>query len=861
MLVTVNNRLARELRQQHDQQQATQATVWQSAMILPWSAWLQQNYMALVDQGLVTQVLLQEMQEMLIWQRIVQQDAEAWLRPQAAASLAQQAWRLWLGWQLDVDALETQITPETACFVRWQQAFRQECATHGWITAAELPDLFTQHAAALTLPARITFAGFDQFSPQQQTLLDQLQAQGIVLETLPDTTCQAQVQAIRLDCPRDEIRAAAIWAKQYIQQDPTLRIAVITPQLQAQRAALLQGFGEILSPATMLPGGVGGLPFNLALGCPLADCPLVAQLLLVLQLTRPQPLPLAEISVVLRSPFIGEPDEWLARAALDRRLYQDDQPQLNLMQLIRRARTLATQDDACHVSDLTARLARLQQQVARQPRLATPTARAEQLSQLIQILGWPGHGLNSTEYQQAARLRRLLSELASLELVQAQMTWSETLNIWHQLCSRTIFQAESTAHQLHILGPLEASGLQFDAVWLLGMDALNWPPAARPHPLLPTSLQCERAMPHASGVQELAFAQRLTDYWCQMAPTVMVSYAAQIADQPRDISPLFAAASPATLESMGLTLISELHQAASQTTELTALPWPEAVPPGQTPRGGTHLLNAQAACPFQAVARFRLGAQAWPSVSFTPDARLRGQLLHQLLYEVWVELQDSDRLQSMSDAGLQALLTRCAEQVLKTAAVQRPDLFHPAFVALETERLVKLIHTWLELEKQRTTPFQVRHLEERRPLTLHGLDLQVQADRVDELADGEQVVIDYKSGLLNQPDWAAERPGEWQVPLYCLQAEKPVAALLGQVHGQSTRFRGMATYADIAPGIPALQPSDTVTDWPDLIRHWRQVLAQLTTEIQSGHAEIAPRNAQTCTHCGLQALCRVEANV
>ncbi len=856
MLVTVNNRLARTLRQQYDQQQAAQTTVWQSKVILPWSAWLQQGYITLVDQGLVTQVLLQEMQEALVWQRIVQQDAEAWLRPQAAARLAQQAWQLWHGWQLDADLPALQTTPESACFVRWQQAFHQTCVTHGWITSAELPDLLAQHVAVLALPAQITFCGFDQFSPQQQALLDQLQAQGVTLDTLPEVSCQTQVQSIGTDCPQDEIRAAAVWAEQCLSKNPTCQIAVITPQLQAWRAALLQGFSEILSPASILPGGAETVPFNLALGCPLADCPLVAHLLLVLQLTRSGPLPLAEISVILRSPFVGEPDEWLSRSTLDYHLYRDGQPQLTLTQLVRRARALATQD--AHAPDLTARLARLQQQVARQPHLATPVARAAQLSQIMQTLGWPGNGLNSTEYQQAARLRRLLSELASLELVQPQMTWCATLDVWHQLCTHTLFQAEAAEHRLHILGPLEAAGLQFDAVWLLGMDALSWPPPARPHPLLPTSLQRDRAMPHASGTQELQFTRRLTAYWCRMAPTVVISYTAQADDQPQQISPLFADVPQTTPEALGLNLASALHQAASQPAELTRLPWPEAVPPTQTPRGGTHLINAQAACPFQAVARFRLGAQAWPTVSHTPDARLRGQLLHELLQAVWAELHDSSQLQATSDKGLQALITHQAEQVLKTAAVQRPDLFHTAFVALETERLVTLVLAWLTLEKQRTTPFRVRYLEERHPLALHGLGLQVQADRVDELAGGEQVVIDYKSGILAQPDWATERPGEWQVPLYCLQAEQPVAALLGQVHAQHTRFRGLAAYADIAPGIPALTPTATVTDWPDLLQHWHQVLNQLTSEIQAGLAEVAPRNTRACTHCGLQALCRIK---
>ena len=95
MILTVNNRLARELRQQFDRQQADEAQpVWQSAVILPWSAWLQQGYESLVDQGLTSRTLLQSHHEAWLWKQVVQTEGDAWLRPQAAAQMAQQAWRL-----------------------------------------------------------------------------------------------------------------------------------------------------------------------------------------------------------------------------------------------------------------------------------------------------------------------------------------------------------------------------------------------------------------------------------------------------------------------------------------------------------------------------------------------------------------------------------------------------------------------------------------------------------------------------------------------------------------------------------------------------------------------------------------------
>ena len=861
MILTVNNRLARELRQRYDRQQAAGThQVWLSAEILPWSAWLQLGYTALVDQGLVSRVLLHNHQESLLWQQIVQQDANLWLRPQAAARLAQQAWRLMCEWQLDAAAVQAVATEESRCFLAWQAEFQQRCAADNVLSLAELPTLLAEHAAALDIPSQIQLSGFDDICPQQDYLFEQLRALGNSVEPLTDTLCAGQAQLVQAACPQDEMRAAAMWARQRLLAEPNQRIAIISPQLQQQRQALEHVLREYMSPQSLLPGGPTTLDFNLSLGRPLADMPLIVPLLLILDTSRNQPFSVQDASKLLRAPCLGDPTEWPQRAALDRRLHEEGLPTFHLARMVRRSRAIGADDPQSHAPHFVTCLVQLQQQVALWPRSATPAFWAEQIGSLTDnCLGWPGSQLNSVEFQQVVRFRQVLGEFASLGLVQSTMSWSEALAALRQLCAHCIFQPESTDHRLHILGVLDAVGLAFDAVWVLGMDDSCWPPAANPHPLLPVTLQRELGMPHASSARELAFAQKLSVRLDQIAPEVLISYAAQADDRAQRVSPLFADLPLSKSEALIPDLDSTLRQAARQPGDCDTLPKPEAVPPTQPPGGGSHLLNAQAACPFQAMARYRLGARAWPAVQYAPDARLNGQLLHTVLQQVWAELQDSTQLQSTSEDGLRALVEEKAEQALQSVSVQRPDIYSAPFIALETERLVKLITAWLELEKQRMMPFRIGHLEQRREVMLDGLSLHLQTDRVDILASGEQVVIDYKSGQMRQPDWAEARPTELQVPLYCIQADRPVAGLLGQVNRQRTAFRGMAEQADIAPGIQAFQATETVRDWPDLLGHWQAVLTSLSAEIQIGRAEVAPRDAQACERCGLQSLCRVEA--
>ena len=123
-LLTVNNRLATELRARFDQAcHASGHRVWASADILPWDAWLARCYELLVDAGLAEHDLLSPIQERLLWQSIIERDTRGagLLRPAAAAQSAQASAQLYTDWQLeqdepvlliDLDALAEALTPK-----------------------------------------------------------------------------------------------------------------------------------------------------------------------------------------------------------------------------------------------------------------------------------------------------------------------------------------------------------------------------------------------------------------------------------------------------------------------------------------------------------------------------------------------------------------------------------------------------------------------------------------------------------------------------------------------------------------------------------------------------------------------------
>ena len=865
-LLTVNKRLATELRARYDQRQQMHGRrVWPSADILPWHAWLGRQYEQLLDTGFTELDLLSPMQERLLWQEVIERDPDndGLLRPTAAAQSAQASYALLHDWQLDRHELGLLGGDETRRFLSWRQAFDAELRRRELLSVSTLLPLIAAalDQAVLTLPKRLVLSGFDSLSPQQQALFDSLRRCGCeVIEQRIDAS-PGRCRRVEATDGEAEIRLAAAWAHSRLAADSACRIAVVSAQITQQRNDLQRLFGEMVTPSAYLNDRPHQTRFNISLGVPLAQHPLVAHALLALGLLQGEQA-LGNIGQLLRSPFVGGHDaEWERRALLDALLRRDGLPRINLGRLLHRVTHLDPTDPR-HCPDLQQRLEDASEWRRALPGKGSPARWAGLLQGLLKILGWPGdQALNSQEYQLLERFRRTFSELAGLGKVRPRMRLADALQQLRALSAETLFQAESAAVPIQILGPLEAAGLHFDAVWLLGMHDQNWPPAPQPDPLLPAKLQRELGMPHASAERELAFAASLIHRLGCSAGEVIASHASKESDRDQRATPL-TLEWPLTEPGDLLLTTQPLLRDACAAGVREALPSSQARRAPAELRGGAALLGSQASCPFQAIASFRMKAQPLDEPSHAADGALLGALLHELLQRVWQQLRSSQSLAQHDDAALHKLIEPLATATLEDIGRRRPDLFTPRFRAIESARLTRLLLAWLTLERQRGQAFEVIALEQDQQVELEGLRLMTRADRIDRLGDGSLAIIDYKSGRLVSSDgWYDARLSEPQLPLYCLHTGGEVsAALLARVRNddKGCRFVGLSREAGVAPGVGTPQDVDNETDWALMLARWRQALGGLAREIADGRADITP-SRQACQYCAFGPLCRKDA--
>jgi ATP-dependent helicase/nuclease subunit B len=851
--------------------------VWERGDAIAWAPWLKRMHADALACGAIPpqspSVLLTSAQADALWQRIIEHDPDrGLLQPTVAARHAAEAHALCAAWPIDRKLLrDGGYLDDVTAFAQWAAAFERELAANGWLVSAQLPEALVRWMTQVPdlCPRALYLVGFDVITPQQQRLWQALAALGVevcmVEATRPPGT-NGTVSVSRLAC-RDqdaERLAAARWARARLEADPTARLAVVVPDLAAQRNALARMLDAVLDPPA-LGSCMPRLrrPWNISLGWPLAEEPLIHDALTLLRAAGGRAsLSFADASRLLRSPFMaGADSERCARLELERLLRDRREERAGLAQLARWAESDEVLTQPATI--LGARLAALLAAVTQAGGRLSAAAWAEQLAQQLTITGWPGErGLDSREHQALRAWQELLAEFASLAAVLPRLSRGDALRRLRRLAADRIFQPESPPAPVQILGLHDALGQQFDGLWLLGMDDETWPPAPSPNPFIPAQLQREAGVPQASAAGQLAHADAVTARLLASADEVIVSWARLVDDRNLRVSPLLADLSEAVPEQAPHEPW-RLHMLKSAVfDDIVDVSGPALAGHGPV-RGGATVFRDQSLCAFRAFAVHRLGADDMPTPAPGLNAMDRGIIVHRVLHALWKKLRTRAALDALDDESFAVLAETLVDEALQHAARDRSQVFTPRFTAVERRRLINLMMKWRECELARDD-FRVAAVEEQVAITTtvrdRTLTVRARIDRLDELPDGRRILIDYKTGDAQPGGWLGLRPKEPQMPLYSgLFGDELAGMAYAVVRAGKCRWRGVTEDESVLAGVTAADAwrAAQQRSWQDLRTEWRAAVHALAGAFLSGDAAPDPLPG-ACKHCHLSALCRID---
>ncbi len=866
---------------------------WRTRPALSLGQWLAGLADEALLSGLDVPQALDPFAERLLWEKVIAaslSDAAPLFDLPGMAAAAAEAHALCRIWQVAAGGAE--LADEARLFAGWQAEFERRCRAGGWIDQAGLHRQLLGLLAAgrLAVPEAVAFAGFDRYTPFERDLMAALEGRGVSIENWPEFAVDRSDAAPGepaaenpaagdcrvLACPDVDGECAAIvaWARNWLAARPDARLGIVAPDLAGVRDRLEFRLDDALHPALIRPDAAE-LPrcFNFSLGRPLAELPLirVALDLLALGGGRAKVEQGRLSALLLAGGWSAAEAEADGRARLDAALRRDLPYFTSLPALIRLAGRLAEQDQALAPRSV-ADLAALVETAGSAGRQRLPGQWRGIFRDCLQAAGWPGdRPLSSHEFQARRAFAEVVDGFARLDGLLGPLPFGEAVRRLGQLCRQRLFQPETRGRPaIQVLGVLESAGLDFDALWVMGMNDDQWPPPPRPSPLLPAERQRAAGSAHASAEVELDFARRVHARLLAAAPEVTFSFARADGNRLLRPSPLLAGlplaeaapSPPATPAGQAAADPADPAGAIERIDDAQAPP----VAPGEKVAGGSWLLRAQAICPAWAYYQFRLGGEAMDEAVEGLDPAARGTLVHAALEAFWTAVPSSAALAGLGDVARQAAIAAAVDAALLHFENARRISLPARFRQLEAARLGRLLDLWLAVESRRGQPFAVIAREQPAEVDIEGIRVKMVVDRIDRLDDGRQVIIDYKTGAaIDIRNWAEARLTEPQLPIYAALVNDEVAAVVfAKVLLDKPGFAGVADEKDILPGVQGVgddkqkifDPAE-FPDWIAVITHWRERLHAIAREVGDGFAGVVFTDESRLQYCEVLPLLRL----
>ena len=814
-----------------------------------------------------------------LWRHVVGEEADlSGSEITRVATLASEAWALAHRYTFPLKSLENLVqgSDNLSLFARCALRMQALLKLRRGVTQPELASALLTVLEPLRwlLPSRVVLTPAFAANTAHTRLLAAMTQLGVVVapwgawggpqrDPVPSVTHRFADAA-------QEMHAAIAWAARAVREreasgdNASNRVAIVVPDLSSHRSVWLSALREHLNPdAWWLNPETDRDRFNLSVGLCLGEYPHIHCLITVLRATYGNSQGNTDteaLAQALMHPRWGRTSESLKRI---------ERQQSTLLERGIDQSTLADWWDVLPAT--VAQCASLQAGYRRNDSALKQTRMSR-----------AAHGVAINAAVQALTERAMI---AQSDLFQLDAAWLEAIEGWTQLdrwlppitaqqavgeltqlANQQTFQPEAGPAPIQVMGLLESAGVPLAAAWIIGFTDAVLPESFKPNPMLPMAWQAANHVGLGSRDEVRRRAGALWANWGALTGSLQVSYASDADGSVQRLSTLAASLNVSDHEPVAVPTSTAAQSLISIADETL----PARLQSETTRPLSSSDIDRQAHCPRKAAASFmRLHEWSEHMVGISP--RVRGTLVHEVMAAI-----GEARMRAIFDgageptaAALRVVASVAFMHAATVAAEKRPRI--PAAVwDIERARLLPLIDQVIALDATRAG-FRVVNVEEDVTAQLFDNAFKLRVDRVDDFAaaltedDQFGVVLDYKTGTVSRSDWFAEnssgRLAAPQLPLYLLAlhavmpADVPRIGAIGYliISDDAVKFIGLG--ADEA--LATKKAARDEPDWYELTTQWKDQLAQLVGEIDTGVAEVAPlKGRATCGHCGFASFCR-----
>jgi probable DNA repair protein len=825
VIITASRRLARELQAAYAAEQMTAGALsWVTPSINFWNDWCKQQLEAAADPSALP-LAIGDFSSSILWERCIRKHA-----PESLPALsgvirqAREAWQRLNDWNVPLAAVaQSARSADEQLFEAAATEYQALLDAASWTDRPSLP----RYVAGLLsnkligAPPEVVLAGFDREVPAVTDIVAALTAAGCKVQTAPQAAMNTGTRIAACEDHDAEMRTAGAWARGILRDHPHAKVAIVSPLLQSDADRSARLVREGLAPGWQYAGDTYRSAVDVSYGRKLNEFPAVATALSLLRWLH-HGLTTREVSLLLRSRCLAG-DDVAGRSRLELALRKLPDRAWSVESLLP---VLKGRDDSTDSLAWLRGLEAMRALQAEEQGEASPAHWASRIDSLLGAWRWPGTAtLSSAEFQLDNRWRDLLNELAGTAIVTPRLGLRDAVQRLATLAAEVVFQPEADGGMVSLMGTLEAAGMEFDHVWISGMHAGLWPPAGNPSPLLSRALQKKFGLPDATPGDTLRFARRVLQRLKNSTPDVVFSWPLSDGESELAASSLLDEVPHEVYEGPG---DPGWHAAQFCSKDATAIAAEDPVPPvaaDEAVRGGAYTVQRQTIEPFAAFVYGRLGVRPADPIEAGIAPSLRGNIIHNALHTLFAGRPHQADIKSWDAKNVEQRLGSAIDSAL-AEHLRHADPAQRRLLGLERARLLRLLGDFIAAEADRAE-YSVAEVEKSIDYEAHGVRLKLRIDRLDRLADGSLLVIDYKTGSPRNLLDKDGNPLDLQLVVYA-DALEDVIGGLALINIDSREISYKETGASSVPG----EQSPDV--WPEQLAAWKEEVQDALREIAAG---------------------------
>ncbi len=753
--------------------------------------------------------------------------------------------------------------------VEWRRkisaAFREKLEVQGLFHPSFFPVLL-RHAindGRIIPPEKISLAGFESPAPVERELFTTLERRSDL--EYPDLTARKprKVEALALPSPDQEVLYLVHRLARDAQTTPLHRIGVIVPNMNRYMKMLERNLKDV----TVGTAPHGSYWFNMTKGVPLTETHLMKAALLPLRFVLEGQTRELLLSL-LTSPYYEFRQGKRHRIARADIVWRNCSLESGLEDLLR---VLKLRDPGTYDLIPSQNIEHLLSfcRAARTSGKMKGAFWTEQIGNLWTGLGFPVLS-DEKDTIDGRSLNEIMREI-DRHLSGEPMDCGEFLSWMTHLASRRMAQTGAAEDAgIQIMGIVESRGLDFDKLYVLGMDERSLPEPARPLPLLDAS---ERRLVQGGTAQsQYEFGKNAFDNLLRLAPETTFLRAEQEDAKPLAPSPFW----PRNEEKRSIDIWNApdpawmrtgwLRSAFEGLRERTSPEPPEdkpLVPPRIPDTVPVSRFQKAIVCPYRFFVEGILKMEPLEDIEPDVSPREKGIRIHRTLAFFTQRLREQGM--ELNDERAHDLLTTCVDDVLHSVA-NKPhwEVERRRWIGTKGDPGGGMLSDWLALERERYMAGWRCVAEEIDfdSLKITGVPfcLKGRIDRVDFDKKNGILLWDYKTGRSPSAADIVKHMKDCQLIVYLM-------ALQGGHMPSLEPY--ISPDAPFSAGYIRLKSSGDIDMFPirgieSAIGEWEKTLAELGEILGSGDFRAEPfpvsstgKRDLPCEECPVMTLCRM----